>query len=211
MLDRTILFYNTILRCDRYLSAVPVLHNGYQFRMYQNGDERKWAQLEYEIGDFDLVEEAEQYFISTYCSNKTLDITKRCVFAVNEKNEIVGSCIAWKDLRNDTLVASLHWLVVSTQHQGKGIGKALCQKVMQIFLENDEFPVYIHTQPWSYKAIILYVRQGFKIQKTDTFSQYENQFDFAMNTLKKILPEDQYNILVTDISELAHDTENTLS
>lgn len=211
MLDRTIPFYNTILRCDRYLSAAPVLHNGYQFRMYQNGDERKWAQLEYEIGDFDSVEEAEQYFISTYCSNKTLDITKRCVFAVNEKNEIVGSCIAWKDLRNDTLVASLHWLVVSTQHQGKGIGKALCQKAMQIFLENDEFPVYIHTQPWSYKAIILYVRQGFKIQKTDTFSQYENQFDFAMNTLKKILPEDQYNILVTDISELAHDTENTLS
>lgn len=211
MLDRTIPFYNTILRCDRYLSAAPVLHNGYQFRMYQNGDERKWAQLEYEIGDFDSVEKAEQYFISTYCSNKTLDITKRCVFAVNEKNEIVGSCIAWKDLRNDTLVASLHWLVVSTQHQGKGIGKALCQKVMQIFLENDEFPVYIHTQPWSYKAIILYVRQGFKIQKTDTFSQYENQFDFAMNTLKKILPEDQYNILVTDISELAHDTENTLS
>ena len=63
-----------------------------------------------------------------------------------EENEIVGSCIAWKDLRDDTLVASLHWLVVSPQYQGKGIGKALCQKVMQIFFENVEFPVYIHTQ-----------------------------------------------------------------
>ena len=169
MLDRTIPFYNTILRCDRYLNAEPALQNGYEFRMYQSGDEQKWAQLEYEIGDFDSAEEAEQYFISTYCSNKTLDVAKRCVFAVNEKNEIVGSCIAWKDLRGDELVASLHWLVVSTQHQGKGIGKALCQKVMQIFLEKDEFPVYIHTQPWSYKAILLYIRQGFKIQKTDTF------------------------------------------
>ena len=187
MLDRTIPFYNTILRCDRYLTTTPVLHNGYEFRMYQDGDERKWAQLEYEIGDFDSVDEAEQYFISTYCSKKALDITERCVFVVNEKNEIVGSCIAWKELRNDILVASLHWLVVSPQYQGKGIGKALCQKVMQIFVVNDEFPVYIHTQPWSYKAIILYVRQGFKIQKTDSFSQYENQFNFAMNTLKKIL------------------------
>ena len=166
MLDRTIPFYNTILRCDRYLTTTPILHNGYEFRMYQDGDERKWAQLEYEIGDFDSVDEAEQYFISTYCSKKALDITERCVFVVNEKNEIVGSCIAWKELRNDTLVASLHWLVVSPQYQGKGIGKALCQKVMQIFVVNDEFPVYIHTQPWSYKAIILYVRQGFKIQKT---------------------------------------------
>ena len=52
MLDRTIPFYNTILRCDRYLTTTPILHNGYEFRMYQDGDERKWAQLEYEIGDF---------------------------------------------------------------------------------------------------------------------------------------------------------------
>ncbi len=199
MLDRTIPFYNTILRCDRYLNAEPALQNGYEFRMYQSGDEQKWAQLEYEIGDFDSAEEAEQYFISTYCSNKTLDVAKRCVFAVNEKNEIVGSCIAWKDLRGDELVASLHWLVVSTQHQGKGIGKALCQKVMQIFLEKDELPVYIHTQPWSYKAILLYIRQGFKIQKTDTFSQYENQFDLAMNTLKKVLPENHYEELMYNI------------
>ncbi len=199
MLDRTIPFYNTILRCDRYLNAEPALQNDYEFRMYQSGDEQKWAQLEYEIGDFDSAEEAEQYFISTYCSNKTLDVAKRCVFAVNEKNEIVGSCIAWKDLRGDELVASLHWLVVSTQHQGKGIGKALCQKVMQIFLEKDEFPVYIHTQPWSYKAILLYIRQGFKIQKTDTFSQYENQFDLAMNTLKKVLPENHYEELMYNI------------
>ena len=199
MLDRTIPFYNTILRCDRYLNAEPALQNGYEFRMYQSGDEQKWAQLEYEIGDFDSAEEAEQYFISTYCSNKTLDVAKRCVFAVNEKNEIVGSCIAWKDLRGDELVASLHWLVVSTQHQGKGIGKALWQKVMQILLEKDEFPVYIHTQPWSYKAILLYIRQGFKIQKTDTFSQYENQFDLAMNTLKKVLPENHYEELMYNI------------
>lgn len=61
MLDRTIPFYNIILRCDCYLTTTPVLHNGYEFRMYQDGDERKWAQLEYEIGDFDSVDEAEQY------------------------------------------------------------------------------------------------------------------------------------------------------
>ena len=76
MLDRTIPFYNTILRCDRYLTTTPVLHNGYEFRMYQDGDERKWAQLEYEIGDFDSVDEAEQYFISTYCSKRLLILQK---------------------------------------------------------------------------------------------------------------------------------------
>ena len=37
MLDRTIPFYNIILRCDRYLTTTPVLHNRYEFRMYQDG------------------------------------------------------------------------------------------------------------------------------------------------------------------------------
>lgn len=199
MLDRMIPFYNIILRCDSYLTATPVLRNNYEFRMYQKGDARKWAQLEYEIGDFNSVNEAEQYFLSTYCSENALDITERCVFAVNEKDEIVGSCIAWKDLKGDLFVASLHWLIVSPQYQGMGIGKALCQKIMQIFNTKDEFPVYIHTQPWSYKAIILYIRQGFKIQKTDSFSQYENQFNFAMNTLKNVLSEKQYEELMYNI------------
>lgn len=199
MLDRTIPFYNTILRCDHYSAATPILQDGYAFRMYQSGDEQSWAQLEYEIGDFDSIEEAERYFISTYCSENALDITKRCVFVVNDKNEIVGSCIAWKDAKNGSLVSSLHWLVVSPQYQGKGLGKALCQKVLCIFSENDEFPVYIHTQPWSYKAIILYIRQGFRIQKTDTFSKYENQFALAMATLEKVLPENQYEELARNI------------
>lgn len=121
------------------------------------------------------------------------------MFAVDKNNEIVGSCIAWRDLKADEFVASLHWLIVSPQHQGKGIGKALFQKVMQIFNTKNEFPIYIHTQPWSYKAIILYIRQGFKIQKTDSFSKYENQFSLAMNVLKKILPKNQYEELENNI------------
>ena len=199
MLDRKIPFYNIILRCDNPLTTAPILRSDYRFRMYQNGDEQKWAQLEYEAGDFNSVNEAEQYFLSTYCSKNALDITERCVFAVDENNKIVGSCIAWRDLKGDEFVASLHWLIVSPQHQGKGIGKALCQKVIQIFNTKNEFPIYIHTQPWSYKAIILYVHQGFQIQKTDSFSHYENQFDFAMGALKKILPKNQYEELENNI------------
>ncbi len=96
-------------------------------------------------------------------------------------------------------IGSLHWLIVSPEYQGTGIGKALCRKVMQIFSENQENTIYIHTQPWSYKAIILYIHQGFKIQKSDSFSHYENQFDLAMNTLKEILPKEQYEEILNHI------------
>lgn len=66
---------------------------------------------------------------------------------------------------------------------------------MDIFNERGETPIYIHTQPWSYKAIMLYSKLGFKIQKTDTFSHYENQYEQAIKTLENILTEKQILIL----------------
>lgn len=197
MLDRSIPFYNVILKCDNYIDKEIVLPAGYHLRNYRTGDEKAWAKLEYEIDDFASVNEAEEYFISQYGQNAD-GLRERCFFVIDEQEHVVGSCIAWKDNRGTELVASLHWLVVSPDHQGKKLGKALCQRVMKVFREKNEFPVYIHTQPWSYIAILLYVRQGFKLQMTDTFSQYENQYALAMNTLKKILTVPQYDELVSN-------------
>lgn len=195
MLDRNIPFYNMILKCDNYINSDIVLPKGYYFRNYQTGDEKAWAKLEYEIGDFKTVDAAESYFISEYCQNIN-DIRNRCIFVLNQEKQIVGSCIAWRDNKEGQTVASLHWLIVSPEYQGKKLGKALCQSILKIFQELDEFPVYLHTQPWSYVAILLYVRLGFKLQKADTFSHYENQYIQAMNVLKCILTNQQYNELV---------------
>lgn len=190
MIDRSIPYYNLILKCNKN-SATPIsLPEGYSFKMYEVGDEKHWAKLEYGIGDFSSVEEAEMYFKTNYC-NQIDELKKRCIFVVDACGNGVGSCIAWHDLKGNDTVASLHWLVVSPEHQGKYIGLALCQKVMDIFNERGETPVYIHTQPWSYKAILLYIKLGFKIQKTDTFSHYENQYEQALNTLENILTAEQ--------------------
>lgn len=196
MLDRSIPFYNIILKCEDYQKTDIVLPSEYHIRNYQLGDEKGWAELEYEIGDFGSVCEAEEYFMTQY-GQRVEDLKERCFFLLDEQKQIVGSCIAWKDSRGTDQVASLHWLVVSPDRQGKGLGKALCQKVLKVFWEKDEFPVYIHTQPWSYTAILLYIRQGFKIQTADTFSCYENQYAQAMNTLKGVLPAAQYDELVS--------------
>lgn len=171
------------------------LPKGYSFKMYDVGDEKYWAKLEYEIGDFSSVEEAEMYFKTNYY-NQFDELKKRCVFVVDACGNVVGSCIAWHDLKDNDTVASLHWLVVSPEHQGKYIGLALCQKILEIFNEHREAPVYIHTQPWSYKAILLYIKLGFKIQKTDTFSRYENQYKKAIKTLKNLLSENQFNQII---------------
>lgn len=195
MIYRSIPYYNLILKCNEICTTPVSLPGGYSFKMYDMGDEKYWAKLEYEIGDFSTIEEAEIYFRTNYC-NQIRELKKRCVFVVDAYGNFVGSCIAWHDLKNNDTVASLHWLVVSPEHQGKHIGLALCQKVMNIFNECDETPVYIHTQPWSYKAILLYIKLGFKIQKTDTFSHYENQYKKAIKTLENLLPERQFNQII---------------
>ncbi len=194
-IDRSIPYYNLILKCTKLCTTPVSLPEGYSFKMYDVGDEKYWAKLEYKIGDFSSVEEAEIYFKTNYC-NQIDELKKRCVFVVDTHGDVVGSCTAWYDLKGNDIVASLHWLVVSPEHQGKYIGMALCQKVMNIFNERNETPIYIHTQPWSYKAILLYIKLGFKIQKTDTFSHYKNQYKKAIKTLENVLSESQLNQII---------------
>ena len=193
MLDRTIPFYNTILKCPDYSYREIELPEGFSIVSYRSGLEKEWAQLECSIGDFDSVTEAESYFIETYLQDPKK--FSNILFAINRKNEAVGSCIAWQDLKGADKVSSLHWLVVQEKYQGLGLGRALCTAIMNIYAKEEAFPVYIHTQPWSWKAIMLYLSMGFKLQKSDTFSHYENEYDKAMAELGKVVNEDQYELL----------------
>ena len=194
MLDRTIPFNNTILKCDNYQYKDVVLPKGFSIVPYKIGYEKAWAELEYSIGDFESLEEAESYFFSTYLQNRLL--LNNILFLLNENNLIVGSCIAWQDKRKESIVSSLHWLVVDEEYHGRGLGKALCNATMNIFKEQANFPVYIHTQPWSWKAIFLYLSIGFKLQKTDTFSHYENEYYNALTALKRVVTSKQFELLL---------------
>lgn len=106
MLNRTIPFYNTILRCDEYHPQQIKLPDGYTIVPYKNGFEVDWARLEYALGDFSSVEEAMQYFVEKYPGRGNDD---NLLFLLNHKGQVVGSCIAWSDIRQGKNVNSLHW------------------------------------------------------------------------------------------------------
>lgn len=193
MLDRTIPFYNTILRCDSYTPTEVVLPDGFSIVPYRDGFEKGWARLECALGDFDSEPEAKDYFVSTYLPDR--EKREKCLFLLNPEEWVIGSCIAWQDLRGDSSVFSLHWLVVEEVYQGRGLGKALCLAVMNIFAQSGGFSVYIHTQPWSWKAILLYLSLGFRLQQTDTFSHYENQYEAAMTTLQSVVSKTDFETM----------------
>ncbi len=194
MLDRTIPFYNTIMKCSDYSPGHIVLPDDFSIVSYRQGYEKEWAELEYAVGDFDSLEAAEKYFTETYLQNP--EMFPNILFLLNRERGIVGSCIAWQDMRGEKTVSSLHWLVIQERYQGIGLGRALGTAVMNIYAERSAFPVYIHTQPWSWKAVLLYLSLGFRLQKTDTFSHYENEYGKAMAELRKIVSEEQYEQLL---------------
>ena len=193
MLDKTIPFCNTMMKCSEYKYRNVELPDGFSIVSYHPGYEKEWAKLEYAIGDFDSVTEAEKYFAETYLQKP--ELFPNILFIKNRESDIVGSCIAWQDRQGINSVSSIHWLVVDERYQGIGLGRALCTAVMNIYAKRRGLPVYIHTQPWSWKAILLYISLGFKLQKTDTFSHYENEYEKAMMELRKIVTAEQYELL----------------
>ena len=49
MLDRTIPFYNTIMKCSDYRYRDVKLPDGFSIVSYRDGYEKEWAKLEYAI------------------------------------------------------------------------------------------------------------------------------------------------------------------
>lgn len=195
MLDRTIPFCNIIMRCSQYKYKNICLPDGYKITSYCRGDEKGWARLEYAAGDFDTEQGAEKYFVQTYLNNNNGDIQDIFFLKDNSEN-IIGSCIAWTDQRGTSPVNSLHWLIVDEKSQKLGFGRALCETVMNRFYTKNGGRIYIHTQPWSYAAIFLYLSEGFKLTKKDTFANYANQYPEAIETLKPIVTPAQYEQLI---------------
>ena len=92
MLDRTIPFCNTIMKCSDYEYRNVELPDGFSIVPYQSGYEKKWAKMEYAIGDFDSVTDAEKYFVETYLQIPRL--LPNILFALHKDGDVAGSCIA---------------------------------------------------------------------------------------------------------------------
>lgn len=191
MLDRSIPYYNIIMKKNAPTTvSVLALPPQFELHTYRPGVQQQWAELEHEIGDFPSVQAASAYFSQTYLSRPDL-LAQRGIFVSDKKSGgLVGACIAEFDDQNGVPVSSLHWLITKEAYQGSGIGSALIAAALNIYEQENAFPVYLHTQPWSYQAIRLYHKFGFQLMKQESFAGYENQYALAVPVLARyIAPE----------------------
>lgn len=197
IIDNTIPYFNILMKCARYTPVSVRLPEGYRFRDYRDGDDFAWARLEHEINDFETQEDALEYFHETYFPHME-EFQKRFICAVDPRGEMAGCVTAWREKHGNGTIPAVHWLVVSPGAQGKGIGRALMQKLLERFLEFDGFPVYLHSQPCSYVAVGLYSSLGFRALKSASIMGYENQYRESMAVLKTLMPPEKYAKLLRE-------------
>ena len=77
------------------------------------------------------------------------------------------------------------------KHEGKGLGRALLSKI----LRHAEYPIYLHTQPSSVRAIKLYSDFGFKLVTNPIIGYRKNDLTESLPYLQKIIPEADYGKL----------------
>lgn len=195
MLDKSIPYKNIYMEISpEKISRIsePVLPDGFSFRFFTDGDEKHWARIESSVLEFDSAEKAENYFKEGYLPFPDL-LKQRCVFVLNPEGLPVATAIAW--IQNGS--PWLHWVAVSPDYQGKGLGKAVIQKTLKIFSEKESGKsVTLHTQTWSHKAVRIYGDLGFFMLKDKNKPALRNnEYEEAMRILKEILDENTFRKL----------------
>lgn len=189
MIDKSSKHYNLfMIKTDPESYPVCPLPDGYSFVFYKSGDEKEWARLEMELGQFDSVESGIECFKNQFLVGQTLRPEDRMLFVKAPDGEYVATLTLWNGNHFGQEYQRAHWLAVSDKCAGKGIAKALLSRVLQLFNElgYKDF-IYLVTGSWYYPAIFIYRKFGFK-EYTEKKSLLPNEDDvtFAENTRKCI-------------------------
>ena len=139
----------------------------YHFRGYQSGDAEHWARIETSVGEFKTEEDALAYYAKLFLPHEE-QLPQRCIFICSPAGIPIATGSAWFCFKDGVKHSQLHWIAVHPEHQKKGLGRAVVQKVLSVFNEtapNDD--VYLATQTWSHEAVRLYHRLGFRIMRED--------------------------------------------
>jgi ribosomal protein S18 acetylase RimI-like enzyme len=185
-LDRSIPHIGVIMeKYDTNYYPVFDLPKGFYFTKYKSGYEKQWAQLQYKVEQTDTLEEAEMVFKSEFLDGKRMDwiikannqsetnniedslffdqMCERMILIVDDEDKVVGTGCVWGGKMFGREFQRLHWIAVSPEHQGKGLAKALVSKLLDIYNElGYSGYIYLTSQTWSYKALNIYMKFGFK-------------------------------------------------
>lgn len=191
--DQDIPDKNLFMMCEQLnFSALRELPEPYYVRNCREDELDIWKAMPFD--DPVQAKEYHQYmtdFFSTVYADKEELFYEKCLFVCDENDRPIGTAFIWKvyDAFN-----TVHWLKVVKGYEDKGIGRALLSIIMKELKEED-YPVYLHTQPGSYRAIKLYADFGFKLLSDPIIGPRSNDLEECLPILEKYMKPEDFNRL----------------
>jgi GNAT superfamily N-acetyltransferase len=189
---------NLFMMCERLdPDALAPLPSGYTIRSSRPDELDVWKAF-----PFDTPEEAaanEQFmtdFFATVYGGREDEFFARTKFVCDEQDVPIATCMIWKSYGELTTV---HWFKVLLPYEGRGLGRGLLSELMQSVAPED-YPVYLHTQPGSYRAIKLYHDFGFRILVNERTGTRPNEYAESMRHLEAVMPPEEFRRLETAVA-----------
>lgn len=194
MLEKDIPDLNIFMVCNKLnTNAFSSLPKGYKIRTCRENEVDTWKKFHFddEKAKDENYPYMTEFYNKTYASNKEL-FFKKCLFVVDEQDNPIATCFVWKAYGK---IPSIHWFKTLKVAEGRGIGRAILTEVLK---DEKEFPIILHTQPGSFRAIKLYTDFGFKIATNKKVGLRENQYKEALPILKEFMTQKAYENLQFD-------------
>lgn len=186
---------NIFMICQKLnLNALSKLSPEYHIRNCREDELNIWKDM-----PFDDPEEAKKYrdymtdFFSRVYAKKGNLFYERCLFVCDHSDRPIATAFVWKAYDEFN---TIHWLKVLKGYEGKGIGRALLSIIMKALQEKD-YPVYLHTQPDSYRAIKLYSDFGFELLSDPIIGNRKNDLEECWPILEKYMTSLDFKKLKT--------------
>lgn len=194
MTENEIAGANLFMMCEKLNSdALTDVPEGYTLRPLRPDELELWKVIH-----FDTAPEVEQnkafmdqYYDTVYAPYADTFYNSCLVLCRNDTGEPIGTCFAWMAYQK---VLTIHWFKIKKEYENHGLGRALLSGVMRT-INPQSYPVFLHTQPSSYRAIKLYTDFGFSFLTDDKVGYRQNHLTESLPYLKARMPEKVYHSL----------------
>ena len=184
---------NIFMMCEALnRDALSELPAGFSVRNCRREELDIWKAM-----PFDKPEQAKEYdafmtgFFEAAYGGKEDEFFAKTLFVCDTRDKPVATCLLWKAYDEFN---TIHWFKVLKEYEGRGIGRALLSIIMRD-LETADYPVYLHTQPGSFRAIKLYSDFGFALLSGEKFGSRKNDLDECLPILEEFMPKKYFQNL----------------
>ena len=184
---------NIFMMCEALnRHALSELPGGFSVRNCRREELSIWKAM-----PFDNPEQAKEYdgfmtdFFRTTYGDREDEFFAKTLFVCDVRDKPVATCLLWKAYDEFN---TIHWFKVLKEYEGRGLGRALLSIIMRD-LKRTDYPVYLHTQPGSFRAIKLYSDFGFALLPGERFGSRKNDLDECLPILEEFMPRKYFQNL----------------